>query len=45
MKNDCMYKLTENKIAFLVALINDFGRRFGLSNVESYHYINQYGGV
>ena len=45
MKNDCMYKLTENKIAFFVFFINDFGRRFGLSNVESYHYINQYGGV
>ena len=40
-----MYKLTENKIGFLVALINEFGQRFGLSNVESYRYINQYGGV
>lgn len=34
-----------HKIDFLVALIDEFGRRFGLSSKESYTYINQYGGV
>lgn len=40
-----MSELNKNKISFLVALINEFGQRFGLSNVDSYRYISQYGGV
>ena len=40
-----MSELNKHKINFLVALINEFGQRFGLSNVDSYRYINQYGGV
>ena len=40
-----MDRLNLHKIDFLVALINEFGKRFGLSNRESYRYINQYGGV
>ena len=40
-----MSELNEHKIGFLVALINEFGQRFGLSNVDSCRYINQYGGV
>lgn len=43
--NTCMSELNKHKISFLVALINEFGQRFGLSNVDSYRYINQYGGV
>lgn len=40
-----MSELDKHKINFLVALINEFAQRFGLSNVDSYRYINQYGGV
>lgn len=40
-----MSEQNENKIDFLVALINEFGQRFGLSNIDSYQYIKQYGGV
>ena len=40
-----MSELNKHKINFLVALINEFGLRFGMSNVDSYRYINQYGGV
>lgn len=40
-----MKKLDIYKIDFLVALIAEFGKRYGLSNKEAYRYINQYGGV
>ena len=40
-----MNELNRNKAGFLIALIDEFGRRFGLSNKEAYRYINQYGGV
>ena len=40
-----MSELNTNKIGFLVALINEFGQRFGLSTADSYRYINKYGGV
>ena len=40
-----MKKLDIHKIDFLVALIAEFGKRYGLSNKEAYRYINQYGGV
>lgn len=40
-----MSEQNENEIDFLVALINEFGQRFGLSNIDSYQYIKQYGGV
>ena len=40
-----MSELEKHKISFLVALINEFGQRFGLSNVDSYRYISKYGGV
>ena len=40
-----MSNLERNKIDFLVALIDEFAKRFGLSNKESYRYIHQYGGV
>ena len=40
-----MSELNKNKIGFLVALINEFGQRFGLSTADSYRYINKYGGV
>lgn len=34
-----------HKIGFLVALINEFARRFHLTDKESYNYIARYGGV
>lgn len=34
-----------NKVDFLVALINEFGRRFGISDHDAYCYIERYGGV
>lgn len=40
-----MNDLKQHKIDFLVALINEFGKHFGLSNREAYQYINQYGGI
>ena len=40
-----MSELNRNKIDFLVALINEFAKRFGLSSKESYRYISRYGGV
>lgn len=40
-----MEEKDRHKIDFLVALIDEFGRRFGLSSRESYTYINRYGGV
>lgn len=40
-----MSELNEHKIEFFVALINEFGQRFGLSSVDSYQYVRQYGGV
>ena len=40
-----MNELTQHKIDFWVALIDEFGRRFGLSNRDSYRYINQDGGI
>ena len=32
-------------IEFMVALIDEFARRFGLSDKEAYKYISQYNGV
>lgn len=40
-----MSELNRNKIDFLVALIDEFAKRFGLSSKESYRYISRYGGV
>ena len=40
-----MDELNLHKIDFMVALIDEFGKRFGLSSKESYSYINRYGGV
>lgn len=34
-----------HKIGFLVALINEFGRKYHLTDRQSYDYISQYGGV
>lgn len=34
-----------SKIGFLVALINEFGKRFGLTDKQSYDYISRYGGI
>jgi hypothetical protein len=40
-----MSKQNIHKIGFLVALINEFGRRFGLTDKQSYDYIAKYGGI
>ena len=40
-----MKELNLHKIDFLVALIAEFGKRFGLSTKDAYRYINQYGGI
>ena len=40
-----MDELSLHKIDFMVALIDEFGKRFGLSNKESYSYISRYGGI
>lgn len=34
-----------HKIGFFVALINEFARRFHITDKESYNYIARYGGV
>ncbi len=40
-----MNELTIHKIDFFVALVDEFARRFSLSDSEAYRYIHQYGGV
>ncbi len=40
-----MSEQQSHKISFLVALINEFGNRFGISDKESYEYISRYGGI
>ena len=40
-----MSELKRNQIGFLVALINEFARRFSLTDKQSYEYINRYGGI
>ena len=40
-----MDELSLHKIDFMVALIDEFGKRFGLSSKESYRYISRYGGI
>jgi len=34
-----------NMIGFLVALINEFAKRFDITDKESYEYIARYGGI
>lgn len=34
-----------HKIGFLVALINEFGHRFGITDKQSYEYMSRYGGI
>ena len=33
------------KIDYLIALINEFGRKYGLSDKESYLYLQKYGAI
>lgn len=40
-----MSELNISKIGFLVALINEFGKRFNLTDKQSYAYISKYGGI
>lgn len=40
-----MDDIKKHKIEFLVALIAEFGNRFGLSSRQAYCYINQYDGI
>lgn len=34
-----------NKVWFLVALINEFARHYGITDKQSYEYIAKYGGI
>lgn len=40
-----MSELKRNQIGFLVALINEFARRFSLTDKQSFEYIYRYGGI
>lgn len=40
-----MSELNVHKIEFLVALINEFAKRFSLTDKQSYEYIARYGGI
>jgi len=40
-----MSQLNINQIGFLVALISEFGRKFHLTDKQSYDYISHYGGI
>lgn len=40
-----MSELKRNQIGFLVALINEFARRFSLTDKQSFEYIHRYGGI
>jgi len=40
-----MSQLNISKIGFLVALISEFGKRFNLTDKQSYDYISRYGGI
>ena len=39
-----MSELKRNQIGFLVALINEFAKRFSLTDRQSFEYISRYGG-
>lgn len=40
-----MSELTVHKIDFFIALVDEFAKRFSLSNRDAYSYVRQYGGV
>lgn len=35
----------KDKIEYIVALVNEFAKRFGLTDVQAYRYISHYKGV
>ena len=37
--------LLRNKAEYLVALVSEFGKKFQLTNVQSYRYLRGYGGI
>lgn len=44
-KFSAMTEQNTHKISFLVALISEFGRRFGVTDRQSYEYISSCGGI
>ena len=40
-----MSKRTLDIIEYTIALVNEFARRFGLSEVDSFRYIDRYNGM
>lgn len=40
-----MSKQNIHTIGFLVALINEFANRFGLTDKQAYEYISRFGGI
>ncbi|MDD2595622.1 MAG: DUF3791 domain-containing protein [Bacteroidales bacterium] len=40
-----MEKADRNKIEYVIALINEFAKRFSLSDVQAYRYIKAHRGV
>lgn len=40
-----MSKRTMNIIEYTIALVNEFAKRFGLSESDSFHYIDRYNGL
>ena len=35
----------KDKVEYIVALVNEFAKRFGLSDVQAYRYISHYHGI
>lgn len=34
-----------DKIEYIIAVINEFGKRFGLTDLQAYHYLKAYGAI
>lgn len=37
--------LIKDKVEYIVALVNEFAKRFGLTDVQAFRYINYYHGI
>lgn len=35
----------KDKVEYIVALVNEFAKRFGLTDVQAFRYINYYNGI
>lgn len=36
---------TKDKVEYIVALVNEFAKRFDLTDVQAYRYINHFNGI